>query len=150
MTGSDEASAAPYALYPIRLALGIVFVIAGWGKFAAFGPWRDAVAGLGIPLPTVVAALVAVAELFGGLGVVLGVLARFSAAVLSVIMATALFAVRIFGPWNVEGWRLDALLLAGALTVVVNGPGRPTVWSFLDLEETSAASRARALVPGAG
>lgn len=140
MPGLSRDRAGPYALYPLRLGLALVFIVAGWGKFTAFDAWRDAVASLGFPIPTVLAALVAVGELFGGIGVALGVLARFSAAVHAMIMTTALLVVRIFGDAP-GGWELDVALLAGALTVVVNGPGRPTLWTALERLDLSLEER---------
>lgn len=146
MTGPTREQAAPYALYPLRLGVALVFIVAGWGKFTAFGAWADAIASLGFPIPTVLAALVAVGEFFGGIGVALGVLARFSAAVHATIMATALLVVRIFGD-DPSGWRLDVALLAGALTIVVNGAGRPTVWSVLERFDLSPERRVRDVLP---
>lgn len=144
MPDADEIRerAGPYALYPIRFGLALVFVLAGWSKLTAFGAWQDAVASLGFPFPTVTAALVLVAELFGGFGLALGVLARFSAAVHAVIMAVALLVVRVFGG-SPDGWRLDAVLLAGALAIVINGPGRPTLWSALERVDAGLEARIR-------
>lgn len=141
-----KEGAAPYALYPLRIGLGLVFILAGWSKLMAFDAWQSAVASLGFPLATLLAALVVVGELLGGIGVVLGVLARFSAAVHAVIMVTALLAVRIFGGAP-DGWRLDAALLAGSVTIVINGAGRPTVWSVLERADLAVEPRLRQLAP---
>lgn len=48
-------------------------------------------------------------------------------------MLTAIVQVRL-GTGFVGGWAFEAAVLAGCLTVVVNGPGRPTVFSVLDVE----------------
>lgn len=122
-----------YALYPIRLAVASVFIVAGWGKLMNFAAWEAAVVDLGFPMATTTAALVVVGELFGGIGVLLGILTRFSAGVHSLIMVTALVMVRMLGG-SPDGWQLDVALLGGALTLVINGPGRPTVFSWLELD----------------
>jgi putative oxidoreductase len=148
MTDTLRTRWRPYAVFPLRLALAVVFVLAGWGKLTGFQAWTSAVAGLGFPVPTVTAALVAVGEFAGGLGLALGVLARFSAAVHAAIMAVALLVVRLFGG-DPAGWRLDLALLAGALTIVLHGPGRPTVWSTFEELGGRLEERVRAAWPRA-
>lgn len=123
--------ARPFTLWPLRLGVGGIFILAGWSKFANFSGWEATVADLGFPFVTTLALLVAVAEFFGGIGVVLGILTRFSAGVHALIMGTALLVVRIFGD-SPGGWRLDLALLVGSLALVVNGPGRPTVFSVFE------------------
>lgn len=121
----------PFTLWPLRLGVGGIFILAGWGKFTNFAAWEGAVADLGFPLVTTLALLVAVAEFAGGIGLVLGILTRFSASVHAIIMVTALLVVRILGG-SPDGWRLDLALLVGALALVVNGPGRPTLLSVFE------------------
>lgn len=127
----DLDGAGAFALYPLRLALAAIFIVAGWGKLTAFTPWSDTIASLGFPLPDVTAGLVVIGELFGGIGILLGVLTRFSAATHTVIIFTALLT-RIFG--DPAGWMLDVAVLGGSLALVINGPGRPTITSVLDLD----------------
>lgn len=124
-------SARPFALWPLRLGVGGIFILAGWSKFTNFAAWEATVADLGFPFVTTFALLVAVAEFFGGIGLVLGILTRFSASTHAIIMVTALLLVRIFGD-SPGGWRLDLALLVGSLALVVNGPGRPTVFSVFE------------------
>jgi len=125
-----ERGSVVYALWPLRLGLALVFIVEGWGKLADLGATRELMVYFGIPLPAVAGFLVAVAEAFGGLGILLGVLPRFSAAVLAVVMAVAILVARIPGPFF-DGWAFDAVLLAGCLTVVLNGAGRPTLASVV-------------------
>lgn len=131
MEEPSRTDAGVYALYPIRIAVAGVFIVAGWGKLVNFAAWEAAVVDLGFPMATTTAALVVIGELFGGIGVLLGILTRFSAGVHSLIMMTAL-ATRILG--GLGGWQLDVALLGGALALVINGPGRPTVTSVLELD----------------
>lgn len=134
--------AKPFALYPLRLGLAIVFIGYGVNKFADLAGAEAMFDQWGIPLPGITVVLVAVAEVFGGLGLLLGVLPRFSSAVLSVVMLTAMFTVKIPGPLQ-GGYALDLALLAGTVTILINGVGRPTVWSVLERFDLAPERRVR-------
>ena len=77
----------------IRLALGTVFVMHGWQKLSVMG--LAGVAGflttLGIPVPSVSAALLIAAELGGGLLMLAGLFTRPVAFVLAGEMAAAYY-----------------------------------------------------------
>ena len=68
---------------------------------------------------------IALAELIPGILIVLGVLSRLSASLISIIMLGAIFIVKgaqsITGKGGVE---LDLILLASALVIMIVGPGR--------------------------
>lgn len=66
-----------------------MFLVYGWNKWTDLAGVEAMFDGWGIPAPGISAVLVATAELFGGIGILLGVLSRFSAGVLSVVMVTA-------------------------------------------------------------
>lgn len=144
--GDLAEPARPYALYPLRIGLAFVFVVYGWDKVTDLPGTEAMFEGWGIPFAGVAAVLVATAELFGGLGILLGVLSRFSAAVLSVVMLTAILVVKVPGPLQ-GGYAIDVALLAGTLTVLVNGPGRPTLWSVLERMDLSVEARLRKRLP---
>lgn len=144
--GGDGERAGTFALYPLRIGLAAVFMANGWLKFANFGPWADFLAAQGVPLATTVAALVGVAELFGGLGLLLGVLTRFSSAVLTVVLVNAVYIAR-WGDGFIGGWEFDIALIAGLLTLLINGPGRPTIWSTLETSREELWTSLGALVP---
>lgn len=128
--GSSEAGR--FALWPLRLGVAAVFLVFGWNKFTNLSGTEAMFEAWGIPLAGTAVLLVAIAEFFGGIGLLLGVFSRFSAAVLSLVMVTAIGVVT-FEMGFVGGWALDLALLTGLLTIVVNGPGRPTLCSALDL-----------------
>src|SRR5204863_4788224 len=87
-TGSQDRPAADVALLVMRVIVGVIFAAHGAQKlFGAFGgPGLAAIVGMMGP----VGYLVAVGEFFGGLGLVVGFLCRFSAASLIVIMLGAI------------------------------------------------------------
>lgn len=117
-----------WATIPLRLAVGIIFAAHGWQKFAG---GLDGVAQffgrVGIPLPEVSAFIVAFVELVGGIGLVVGVLIRYWAVLLSIIMIVAIFTVKLqnglLGMQGRPGYELDLALLAGCLALLFTGPG---------------------------
>src|SRR5262245_54781770 len=83
-----DRSAVDWSLLALRVVLGIVFIAHGAQKlFGAFGgPGLAAVVQMMGPIGY----LVTIGEFFGGLGLVLGILPRFSAASIIVIMLGAI------------------------------------------------------------
>lgn len=77
------------ALYPLRLALALLFVLYGVDKFADLPGTARMFDAWGIPLASLAAPLVATVEVLGGLAVRAGVLTRSSAAALSVVLLVA-------------------------------------------------------------
>ncbi len=83
----------------IRLYLAPVLLIAGWTKFEDFSitvQWFDS---LGLPAPTLMAALAASTELVGGLLLVLGLAVRWISIPLAFTMVVAITSVH----WQ-HGW----------------------------------------------
>ncbi len=76
-----------------RLALGITFLTAGWGKLgaldAAITNFRD---NFHMPIPEITAPFVSGVELVGGILVLAGLLTRFAAIALMINMLVAVFA----------------------------------------------------------
>src|SRR5215831_10589933 len=83
-----DRSAVDRALLVARVVVGVIFMTHGAQKlFGAFGgPGLSAVVGMMGPLGY----LVTIGEFFGGLGLVVGFLPRFSAASIIVIMLGAI------------------------------------------------------------
>lgn len=64
-----------WALMPLRLIIGFGFMIHGWAKLSR-GPegFADLLAFIGVPLPDLMAWVVTLLEVFGGLALVVGAL----------------------------------------------------------------------------
>lgn len=85
-------------------------------------------------LPWLIAFLVIIGESFGSLGLLAGVLTRFSAASLAVIMLGAItmvhlpndFSMNWFGQQQGEGYEYHLLVIGIAIALLVTGGGR---WS---------------------
>ena len=68
---------------------------------------------------------IALAELIPGILLLIGVLTRISASLLSIVMLGAIFYVKQAGSLTGDrGVELDLILLAAWLVVIVAGPGR--------------------------
>ena len=111
----------PYAAFFMRLAVGGVFLLHGIGKFErGIGATAHMLAGVGFPFATIFGVILMTIETVGAICVLLGILTRAWAAAMAVVMVVAIVAVKIPGHGNFE---LEALLLAGAVTLVALGDG---------------------------
>src|SRR5512138_2448429 len=129
-TAVRDRSAVDWSLLVLRVILGIVFMAHGAQKlFGAFGgPGLAAIVQMMGPIGY----LVTIGEFFGGLGLILGVLPRFSAASIIVIMIGAIgmvhgkvgFFMNWAGQQAGEGYEYHLLAIASLLPIVIAGPGR--------------------------
>lgn len=135
----SDRPALDWALLIARVAVGAIFAVHGAQKlFGAFGgPGLAAVVqGMG-PLGY----LVTIGEFFGGLGILLGFLSRFSAASLIVVMLGAIAQVHaqfgFFMNWSGkqpgEGFEYHLLAIGLLAVVLLAGPGRLAIGRFLPL-----------------
>ena len=117
------------ALLVARVIAGIVFMAHGAQKlFGAFG--GPGLSGF-VQMMGPIGYLVAIGEFFGGLGLIVGILSRFSAASLIVIMLGAIGMVHLpngfFMNWTGaqkgEGFEYHLLAIALFLVIVIAGPG---------------------------
>jgi putative oxidoreductase len=108
----------------IRAAIGVVFIVQGSGKFSA--GFASTLGNIGLPAEMQIP--IALAEVIGGILLIVGVLSRLSASVLAIIMLGAIFVVK--GASNLTGnggYVLDLIILAGVLVVITAGPGRISI-----------------------
>jgi putative oxidoreductase len=125
-----DRSSVDWALLFARVIVGVIFMAHGAQKlFGAFdGPGLSAVVQMMGPIGY----LVTIGEFFGGLGLALGVLSRFSAASIIVIMLGAIgmvhgkvgFFMNWAGQQGGEGFEYHLLAIGTLLPIVIAGPGR--------------------------
>lgn len=114
-------SLTPYAAFFMRLAVGGVFLIHGIAKFErGIGATAHMLAGIGFPAASIFAVILMTIETVGAICILLGILTRAWAATMAVVMIAAILAVKVPNGQNFE---LEALLLAGAVTLVALGDG---------------------------
>jgi len=127
MNGHDNSWAENWGLVPLRLAVGLVFVVHGAQKLFVFGLGGAAgfMAKVGIPLPSVAAVVVTAVEILGGLALVLGLGTRLAAALLAFEMLIVILTVRLKMGF-VGGYEFELTLLAASLSLVFLGAGPVT------------------------
>jgi putative oxidoreductase len=132
-------SAVDWALLIGRIVVGVVFIAHGSQKlFGAFG--GPGLSGF-VHMLGPIGYLVAIGEFFGGLGLVLGFLSRFSAAsiIVSMIGASAMvhgnfgFFMNWMGQQAGEGFEYHLLAIAVLSTILIAGPGRFAIGRFFPL-----------------
>ncbi len=110
------------AFMGIRAAIGVIFIVHGYGKIGneGFIGWMGSMG-----IPPEVGLLIAIGEIIPGILLIIGVLSRVSASILSIIMLSAIFHIK--GAESLtgdNGYEFDLILLAACLLVIVMGPGR--------------------------
>ena len=123
---------AGFGLTVVRILVGIIFVAHGSQKlFGAFGGYGLEGTGqymesLGLTPGYLMALLSGSAEFFGGLGLVVGLLARPAAVVLAATLVVAIFSVHIsHGLFMANnGYEFALALLGGVVAVLIEGAGK--------------------------
>jgi putative oxidoreductase len=123
---------AGYGLTVVRILVGIIFVAHGSQKlFGAFGGYGlegtgQYMASLGLTPGYLMALLSGSAEFFGGLGLVVGLLARPAALVLAATLVVAIFSVHISNGlfMSNNGYEFALALLGGVVAVLIEGAGK--------------------------
>jgi putative oxidoreductase len=109
----------------MRLVVGYVFMLTGWGKLNNLPQMIQNFTEWGIPFPNILTPFVSGVEFFGGILLMLGLFTRIPAAMLAVVMLVAIRSAK----WeNVDS--LETLLgfeemtyFAAFLWLAIAGPG---------------------------
>jgi putative oxidoreductase len=115
-----------WGITAVRLAAGIILLVAGWAKFMV---GTEAVAAsfakMGIVAPGVTGSFIMLLEIVGGAMLILGIAARWLGLIFAIEFIVATFYVKL--PAGFAGARLDLMLLAGAILLFFAGPGRAAI-----------------------
>lgn len=136
-TSRGDRAAVELSLLVVRVAAGVVFAAHGAQKLlGAFG--GQGLAALAEQMGPI-AYPVAIGEFFGGLGLIVGFLTRFSAASLTVIMCGAIAMVHGKNGFFLSegGYEYNLALIGLLLPTLLAGPGCIAVGSFLPLPKTA-------------
>ncbi|GGC63028.1 DoxX family protein [Undibacterium terreum] len=112
-----------------RLLMAQIFIIAGFGKLMGFSGTVGYFGSLGLPMPQIVAPLVILVELGGGLALLFGFKTRWVAAVLALFsIATAVIVHMNFADQAQMINFMKNLAMAGGLLLFVrHGAGSPSI-----------------------
>jgi putative oxidoreductase len=134
MTGTAGSAAQKWGMIPLRIVVGLVFLMHGGQKLFDFGlsGVSDMLLKLGFPTPTFWAIVLMVLEPLGGLAVLLGYFARPMALLLAIEMSVAIPVARwkggFFTPY---GYEFEMTLLGACLTIAILGAGDVTLRQLL-------------------
>lgn len=129
---SVASTRAGYGLTVLRLIAGLTFAAHGAQKLfgwfggyglAGVGQWMESI---GLAPGYLMALLAGSAEFFGGLALIIGLLARPAAAVLALTMLVAIVSVHLANGFFMSnnGYEFALVLLAISLAVVLEGAGK--------------------------
>lgn len=138
---SPFAGLAGIAPLIVRVIVGVIMAVHGFQKLvggpANFGAFLQQ---LGVPAPTLMAYVVTFVELVGGILLILGLLSRLAALLLTIDLAVAILLVKLsvglIAPADQPGtgYELDLALIAGFLVVLFAGPGPVSVDRAIGLD----------------
>ena len=125
-TTSLTTGRAALGLTILRLVLAVVFIVHGSQKLFVFGHagTAGAFAQMGVPLPTISSAVVAVVEFLAGIALLLGAFSWIAAPLLAIDMLGAIVFVHAkHGFFLPMGLEYPLTLVAANLAVALAGPG---------------------------
>ena len=115
-------------LLALRIAVGVIFILHGYGKLFGGAPGMEAftgmVAGIGFPAPALFAYVAALSEFLGGIAILLGVFTCVASTLIGIVMLVALVMVKKF---NLPMADADLALLGSAIALMCMGPGRYSI-----------------------
>jgi putative oxidoreductase len=110
---------------PIRIIAGTAFIAHGLPKLANVAG-TEALFASKMGLPAALALPVGLLEVIGGIVLIVGVLTRIASIFFIIEMIGSTITAKI-GKGFVGGYELDLLLLSIAVSLLLTGPGRPSV-----------------------
>jgi putative oxidoreductase len=139
-----EGTFARHWAIPLRVAAGITFMIHGAPKlFSAEGHahFQGFLGKLGFPLPALMSWVSGIAEFFGGIALLLGILTWIASLILVFEMLVAILVVHLPSGFLASHGELPLVLIAGLLALLIGGPGP------LSIDERAAAPGSRLRAP---
>ncbi len=113
-----------YSLLVLRLFVGAVFLTYGSLKlFGGLEGFAGSLAQTGVPLPQIMAPVVAAVEFLGGVAILLGLGTRLAALLLTGVMIVAMITVTLPKGFA-GGYDINLALLGGLLALLLAGPGK--------------------------
>lgn len=114
----------------IRIAVGVIFINAGWIKVNNMDMVLEAFGSMGIP--AFLAYFVAYAEFIGGIALVIGLFTRYIGVIFAIIMVVAIWKVHFVNGFSLQngGYEYNFVLLLSSLALVTLGGGKYGISGF--------------------
>ena len=121
----SESKLHDLAHWGIRAAIGVTFIVHSIKKFDP--SWQGWLIDMGLPPELQIP--IALAELLGGIFLLVGILNRITASIFAVITLGAIFMIRGIEGFFVskDRWEWDLMILAGELLIIAAGPGKISI-----------------------
>jgi putative oxidoreductase len=113
------------AILLLRIGVGVIFIVAGWSKLTGIEGTQGFFENSGIPLPGIMAWVVAIIEFVGGIMVLTGTYIRIPALLLACVMIGALIFTKLDATFG--AMRLDTMLLLTSLALFIFDSGKYSV-----------------------
>lgn len=142
---SENPQLTDLGLLILRGTIGLVFLTHGWPKLTNGASGTAEFFGqLGIPAPGLTAWFITLLEFAGGIALIVGALVSILSVLFIFHMATGIFLVHLSNGWYVigpgqGGSEFNVLLIAGLITLLLAGSGRPALDDLLAARRKEAA-----------
>jgi putative oxidoreductase len=112
----------------VRVMMGIILTVSGYQKFGVMGlgAFSGFLGQMGIPAPEIMGPLVAAVELIGGILVLVGLGTRWVGWLFVIEFLVTTFYIK-FPRMGWDATRIDLMILAAAIMLVVAGSGKASV-----------------------
>lgn len=112
------------AILLLRLGVGVIFIVAGWGKLTGIEGVQGFFSNVGIPMASFMAWVVALVEFVAGLMVLVGYKVQIPGYLLAFIMLVATFVLLGGEDSSFSTIRLELMLLITSLALTMTGTGK--------------------------
>lgn len=116
-----------YAPLILRIGVGLIFIVAGYGKLTGIDGTISFFGNIGIPMAGVMAWIVAIVEFVGGIMVLAGFRMSYANILLAIIMLVAILTTKLGSDDMFRAMRLDLMLMLANLALLTLGSGKLSV-----------------------
>lgn len=120
------------AVLLLRIGVGVIFIVAGWGKLTGIEGVQGFFGNIGIPLAGIMAWVVALVEFLGGIMVLVGYKVEVPGILLAFTMLVAIFTVKMGGDGGFSGMRLEIILMLASLAIAMMNTGSYSLDNMLN------------------
>ena len=123
------------ALLSIRVIIGSFFLVHGFRKLLGISEFIKWLGSHGYRPPILWASLILIAEFLGGIGLLLGMLTKLFAIMMSIVMLQGIYhRKKIKSLSFVDGWEINYVSLSGLFPLILLGSGSISLDRILGIQ----------------
>lgn len=111
----------------LRIGVGLIFIMSGYGKLTGIEGVVGFFGNIGIPMPGIMAWVVAIVEFVGGIMVLVGYRVQIPGVLLAIVMLVAIITVKLGADNVFQSMRLELMLLLASLYIATSGSGKYSI-----------------------